>query len=89
MATKIQIKLQSAGDAAPIPHSSFRSSQEMGVAKLIDVVRKDLNLPFTQSVFLFYKEFAIYPDMTIGDIVQHTPSVTSLDIYYSLCQPYG
>ena len=87
--TKIQIRLQTAGDCPPIQHNNFKSSEGLSVTKLIDVVRKDLSLPVTQSVFLFYKEFAIYPDMTIGDIAQHTPGATSLDIFYSLSQPYG
>ena len=86
--SKVRVSLKSAGDCAQIS-LVFAASREQSVAKIIDVIRKQLRLPGTQSVFLFYKEFAIYPDMTIGDIVDHTPEATAIDIYYSLAQSYG
>ena len=88
MAEKISIQLVSAGDCPSFPNN-YKISRTQSVSKLVDVIRKKLTIPISHSIFLFYKEFAIYPDMTIGDIVDHTPDATSIDIYYSLSQPYG
>ena len=88
MTEKIQIKLVSAGDCGSF-QNSFMSSKKQSVSKLVDVIRKKLSLNQSQSIFLFYKEFAIYPDMTVGDIADYTPGTSSIDIYYSLSQPFG
>lgn len=86
--SKIQVTLKSAGDC-PQFQGSFKGSREIQVSKLMDIVRKKLSLQPTQSVFLFYKEIAIYPDMTLGDIVDRTPNVEAIDINYSLGQAFG
>ena len=86
--SKIQVTLKSAGDC-PQFQNSFKGSRELQISKLIDVVRKKLSLQPNQTVFLFYKEIAIYPDMTLGDIVDRTPGVEALDINYSLGQAFG
>ena len=57
--------------------------------KVMELLKKKLAAAPGQTVFLYYKEFAIYPDTLVGDIVQHSPGLPQYDIYYSLSEAYG
>lgn len=86
--SKIKIVLKSAGDCPQI-NGSFKLSTDSSITKVSNYIKKALGLQPNQTIFLFYKEIAIYPDMTLGDIVDRTPNVESLDINYSLGQAFG
>jgi len=86
---KVQITLKSAGDCIQIEQKSFKASKAQVCSKLFDLIRKALGLSQNQTVFMFYKEFAIYPDTTIGEILYHCPTVNSVDLYYSISPAFG
>ena len=54
-----------------------------------DIIRLQLNLRPEASLFFYYKQFAVYPDTLIRDIIGHTPGVTEIDINYSLSPQFG
>ena len=40
-------------------------------------------------IFLYYNRFALYPDTTIQEIVDHSPGTTEFDINFSFEVQYG
>jgi hypothetical protein len=56
---------------------------------LFNVIRRLLGLSADSALFLYYKQFAIYPDTTVAEIAEHTPGTNEFDIHYSLSPQYG
>jgi hypothetical protein len=56
---------------------------------IFTLLRKTLGLGPDAPLFLYYKQFAIYPDTTVGEIIEHTPGIRELDIHYSISPQYG
>jgi hypothetical protein len=56
---------------------------------LFTLIRRSLGLGPDGTLFLYYKQFAIYPDTTVAEIVEHTPGTKEFDIHYSLSPQYG
>jgi hypothetical protein len=56
---------------------------------IFGLLRKSLGLSPDAPLFLYYKQFAIYPDTTVGEIIEHTPGIRELDIHYSIAPQYG
>jgi hypothetical protein len=56
---------------------------------IFGLLRKSLGLTADSPLFLYYKQFAIYPDTTVGEIIEHTPGIRELDIHYSISPQYG
>jgi hypothetical protein len=79
----------------PVNAPQMQKSKKVSLAKtsaclgLFQLIRKVLGLTPDTSLFLYYKQFAIYPETTVGDILEHTPGITELDIHYSLSPQFG
>ena len=64
-------------------------SVERDMRQITQIIRRQLDLPPDASLFLYYQQFAIYPDTLIKDIIAHTPGVKEIDINYSLSPQFG
>ena len=63
-----------------------RTAKCMRLLQLLHACRKDVPI---DSFFLYFKQFAIYPDTTIAEIIEHCPNVREIDINYSCSPQFG
>lgn len=80
--TKISVVLVPKGTAAVNTPRNIKMSVKDTFAKLATFVMGKMKVT-SDSCFLYYKDFAIYPDTIVGDILEHCPGATTIDIYYS------
>jgi hypothetical protein len=76
-------------NAQQIERKKLSLSRKSACLGLFNLIRKSLALKPEDSVFLYYKQFAIYPDTTISEIIEHSPGITEFDIQYSLAAQFG
>ena len=74
-------------DCPPIKKSVIRLIPSAPCSKIIVYIRKFLN--FNEPMFLYFKEFAIYPDTLIEEIIEHVPGSKEIDINYSFTPACG
>jgi hypothetical protein len=76
-------------NAVQIQNAKVRLAKVSPCLGLFTLIHRKLNLGPDASLFLYYKQFAIYPDTTVGEIIEHTPGIKELDIQYSLSPQFG
>ncbi|EAX95691.1 hypothetical protein TVAG_144400 [Trichomonas vaginalis G3] len=86
---KVTFLLNSASDLPQISKNKVTLSRQKSMLFLVKYVKQKLNIQGNQSIHLFFNNFAIYPDWTAGDVADHSPGQTTLDIYYSSGQVFG
>lgn len=59
--------------------------------KLIGFIRGKFKnyLSADSTIFLYYNRFALYPDTTVQEILDHSPGITEFDINFSVEVQYG
>ena len=86
---KVSIKLIAAGGSPQFNPNSVKLNQSNTFSQIFSFIKKNIRLDLSESLFLFYKEFAIYPDTKISDILEHNNSIESIDIHYSTSPAFG
>jgi hypothetical protein len=89
MSDKVEIRLVPTNPLHEFKGSRFSVKKESSVLKLADVVRRKLGRERDQPLFLYFQQWAIYPDTLLGDIVDHTDGMETIDINYSLEPSFG
>jgi len=57
--------------------------------KVGQMLKKKLGLGPDETLFLYFKQFAIYPDTRLCDLLEHSPGTTEVDVNYSLDPQFG
>ena len=86
---KVQLHLIATQTIVQIKESKVNVSGATPLFKVMELIRKKLTIPPAQSIFLYFREFALYPDNVVGDLVQYSPGLSEYDIYYSVSEAYG
>lgn len=87
---KFTIHLKACSDIQQIAQTTFQGSRTNSFSKIIDIIRKKLKCSPNDSIHLYFNNFAVYPDWTVGDIVDHLPEDRKeFDILYSMGEQYG
>lgn len=92
MTQKIKIHLQPTNIKQPLtPYTLEIGNYSTKCEKLIGFIRKKFMnyIPSDSTIFLYYNRFALYPDTTVQEILDHSPGITEFDINYSLDVQYG
>jgi hypothetical protein len=85
---KVTVILQ-AVNATQITKKKYTLKSSSACLELVRVIRKLLGLGPNVPVFLYFQQFAIYPDTTVGEILEHSPGAPQIDINYSLDPHFG
>jgi hypothetical protein len=86
---KVLVHLRAANTHQFEKNSRLAVKKSTTCERLFGLVRRSLGLPADGSVFLYFKQFAIFPDTTVGDIMEHVPGLTEIDINYSISPQFG
>jgi hypothetical protein len=85
---KVTVILQ-AVNAPQIGKKKYTLKCSSTCVDLVRVIRKLLQLGPDVPIFLYFQQFAIYPDTMIGEILEHSPGAPQIDINYSLDPHFG
>lgn len=88
---KVSINLVAASDFKKINGNSLKISKSQQCIKIIDYISKKLGMN-ASDIFLYQREYAIYPDTYIGELCDHISGFsedTAIDIFYGSRSSYG
>lgn len=92
MTQKVKIHLQPINVNQIMTNNTLELSKlDTKCQKLIVYIRKKMGKTINEDtpIFLYYNRFALYPDTTIQEIVDHSPGITEFDINFSFEVQYG
>jgi hypothetical protein len=85
---KVTVILQ-AVNATQIGKKKYTLNVSTTCLVLVKVIRKLLALAADVPIFLYFQQFAIYPDTTMAEILEHSSGAPQIDINYSLDPQFG
>lgn len=92
MTQKIKVHLQPTNiNQVSTPYTLEIGNYSTQCQKLIVFIRQKFknSIPSDATIFLYYNRFALYPDTTIQEILDHSPGITEFDINFSIDVQYG
>ena len=86
---KVMVHLRASGCQQILNNRKLKVALDKDLRQIGVMIRRQLNLRPEDSLFFYYKQFAVYPDTLIRDIIGHTPGVMEIDINYSMSPQFG
>ena len=90
MTQKVKIHLQPINTKQALtPYTLEIGNYNTKCEKLIGFIRKKFSISADSTIFLYYNRFALYPDTTVQEILDHSPGITEFDVNFSLDVQFG